>query len=75
MAFKARAKGERELMCIYWGRWTELMRIWNYMVSLRGEVRRRTALLDDVREKYLKDVWSIKNALVNAAKNKSVRLL
>ncbi len=63
MALKARLKGERELMCMFWGRWREIMRVWNYMTNLRHEVMRRTALVDDIREMYLKDVWTIKNAL------------
>lgn len=69
MAFKARLRGDRELMCMFWGRWRELMRVWNYMLVLRHEVKRRTFLLDEVREKYLKDVMAVKAALAHAAKN------
>lgn len=67
-AFKAHLRGDRERLCIYWGRWRELMRVWNYMVSARHEIIRRTALLDDVRENYLKDVWAVKSALAAATK-------
>jgi hypothetical protein len=31
MAVKARLRGDRELTCMFWGRWKELMRVWNYM--------------------------------------------
>ena len=68
LAFKARLRGERELVCIFWGRWRELMRVWNYMMILRHEVKRRTFLLDEVREKYLKDVMAVKAALAQASK-------
>jgi len=69
IAFKARARGDRELICMFWGRWRELMRVWNYMITIRHDVRRRTALLDQVRENYLKDVLSVKLALSQARKN------
>lgn len=72
-AFKARLRGDRELMCIFWGRWREIMRVWNYMLAMRHDVKRRTFLLDQIREKYLKDVMTVKSALAHAAKN--VRLL
>ena len=49
------------------------MRVWNYMLAMRHDVKRRTFLLDQVREKYLKDVMTVKSALAHAAKN--VRLL
>jgi hypothetical protein len=68
-AFKARLRGDRELMCIFWGRWREIMRVWNYMLVMRHDVKRRTFLLDEIREKYLKDVMAVKAALAHAAKN------
>jgi hypothetical protein len=71
IAFKARARGDRELVCMFWGRWRELMRVWNYMVTVRHDVKRRTALLDEVREHYLKDVYSVKLALTQARNNKN----
>lgn len=71
IAFKARARGDRELLCMFWGRWRELMRVWHYMISVRHDVKRRTALLDHVREHYLKDVYSIKLGLTQARNSKS----
>ena len=44
------------------------MRVWNYMIILRHEVKRRTFLLDEVREKYLKDIIAVKAALAQASK-------